>query len=399
MQGPPYYYPPQGFPGRGAGPGGLPFPGPPPGRGPLPPYAAYPAHPAHPAYFPPPGPFRGAPPSYRGPPGPGAGPVYAAPPPAVRNRAPPAPPPTPTPGHDPRTDDDPIHYVYVKVDPAGERAADQVSRELTLRLLKYIHDNLAVIREMGVAVRVEKLSPELLANRSVFDALLAKGITRLPALKTPENVYVGLDPIVGVYEENIRMFLAERRRGDRPPATPDAADEDPLESMYRDEMTLERAEKDRAFEGENGFEEGTSDMMEAHRAMLERRDKSSAASRRRLQSGGGTDNQRPSPLEDGNVSRRPPSRREEPPLSRPPSSRGDNVGGAARARPARDPSDDGDISDTIDRLAREIDSGTLSRAYSSQSGDPGLEDDNAGDDRDAVMEAKYWANQQHTDDY
>ena len=29
----------------------------------------------------------------------------------------------------------------------------------------------------------------------------------------------------------------------------------------------------------------------------------------------------------------------------------------------------------------------------------GLEDDNAGDDRDAVMEAKYWANQQHTDDY
>ncbi len=393
MQGPAYYQGPQGFPGRGGGPGGFP------------PYSPYPPHPA---YLPPPGPFRaphgappgpfrGGPPPYRGPPPGAPGPVYAAPPSAVRNRAPPVPPPpAPSPAPDPGAGDDPVHYIYVKVDPAGERAADQVSRELTLRLLKYIHEKLAVIREMGVAVRVEKLTPELLANRSVFDALLAKGITRLPALKTPENVYVGLDPIVGVYEENIRMFLAERRRGEaRPPAT-DAVDEDPLDAMYRDEMTLERAEKDRAFEGENGFEDGASDMMEAHRAMLERRDKSSASQRRRLQSGGG-----PSPLET-NISRRlaPPRRDEQPPLSRPPSSRGDNVGGGSRARPARDPSDDGDISDTIDRLAREIDTGTLSRAYSSsQPGGDELEDDNAGDARDAIMESKYWANQQQTDGY
>jgi hypothetical protein len=248
---------------------------------------------------------------------------------------------------------------------------------------------------MGVVVRVEKLTPDLLANRGVFDALLAKGVTRLPALKTPENVYIGLDPIVGVYEENIRMFLAERRRGERPPATPDADDEDPLEAMYRDEMTLERAEKDRSFEGENGFEGGETDMLEAHRAMLEHRDKSSAS--RRRQTG-----DEPSPLEDGNAARRrPPPRRDEQPLSRPPPSRGDNVGvgGAARARPARDPSDDGDISDTIDRLAREIDSGTLSRAYSSRPGGDELEDDNAGDARDEIMEAKYWANQQQTDGY
>ncbi len=382
------YFPPQGFPGRGAGPGGLPFYGPPPGRA-VPPYSAYP--PVIPGRFPPPNRGFEAPHVMNGP---HRAPVYAAPPPAVRNRVPPPPPPPPTPTPSLDTDD-PVHHIYVKVDPAGERAADQVSRELTLRLLQYIHDKLPVIREMGVAVRVEKLTPDLLANRSVFDALLAKGITRLPALKTPENVYLGIDPIVGVYDENIRMFLAERRRGDRPPATSDAIDEDPLEAMYRDEMTLERAEKDRTFEAENGFEDGASDMMEAHRMMLERRDKSSAG-RRRPQSGGG-----PSPFEDGGTPRRSAPRREEPPhaITRPPSSRGDNVGSGSRARPVRDPSDDGDITDTIDRLAREIDSGTLNRAYSTQPGGDGLEDDSAGDDRDAIMEAKYWANQQETNGY
>jgi hypothetical protein len=266
----------------------------------------------------------------------------------------------------------PIHNIYVKITTPADPDHVQ-NRDITLATLKYVASHIAKFREMGISVKVNKVTSASLKNVDLRNAMKKRGITRLPALTTPNNVYIGYKEIVDIYNLNTREFAQRAVRGEKPVegALPD--DEFSLDNFYKDEMTFERAEDDAQ---EAGIGE-VDDMMDSYRGMMERREKSEA-SRRKPGAG------RPPAATAGNP-RAPPKA---------PTSRPDNVGSAAR-RPAPRPStgdiEDDEIQATIDSLAADIDEGTRKRAFSSGGGDS-LEDDGGSDIQDDLMERAYYAN-------
>jgi hypothetical protein len=257
----------------------------------------------------------------------------------------------------------PAHNLYVKVVTGDD--ADRKSHEITLAALKYIHSRMSVFAQMGIAVKVNKIRSQDLQNPRLVEAMRRRGITRLPALTTSNNVYTGLKEISDIYEQNIKEFTAVKRRDER--AVEGAAPDDDLDSYYKNEMSFVRAEEDNQ---ETGIGEAE-DMMDAYRRMVERREAS-----------------RPPPAgrpaaTTGDVRARPPP---------PGGARPDNVGsGAAGRRAAPSNAEDAEIQETIDRLARDIDE-VRDRAFASGGGDS-FEDDGGADPQDDLMERAYWGNQ------
>lgn len=159
------------------------------------------------------------------------------------------------------------HNLYVKVVTGAD--ADHKSSSITVDVLKYIQTRLPALRSMGISVRVNTVRSQDLQNPRLVEAMRKRGITRLPALATPNDVYIGLKEITGVYERNLRAF-AEADSRERPDGEEEAGD-DALDSFYRDEMSFERADEDVE---EAGLGEGDN-MMDSYRHMMERRESSS----------------------------------------------------------------------------------------------------------------------------
>jgi hypothetical protein len=124
-----------------------------------------------------------------------------------------------------------VHNIYVYG--AGD------SRRLTLSLLRYIHTNLKLLTEMGVQIRVHKISEHVLQTPRVVEAMEARGITSFPALVTPSGVFLGNRGITTFYERNIQKFNAWTNRraatvGRRQRQTD--PEEDDLTNYYNSEM-------------------------------------------------------------------------------------------------------------------------------------------------------------------
>ena len=264
------------------------------------------------------------------------------------------------------------HDLYVKVVTGTD--PDRKSHALTLEVLRYVHGHLAAFRQMGLDVRVNRIRSQDLQNAKLVAAMQKRGITRLPALTTPNNVYLGFNEIQDIYDRNVKEFAAVGRRGER--AVEGASLEDDLTSFYQDEMTFERAEEDAQEEGIGG--EG-GDMMDDYRRMMERRERSGAA---RPKPGGGG---RPMPSA-------PDARRAAPPRGAAHPGRPDNVGSARPVDP-----EDAEIQETIDRLARDIDDNFRSQAFASGGGDSYDDGEGGGDFQDDLMEAAFYANQSSSD--
>ena len=269
------------------------------------------------------------------------------------------------------------HQLYVKVVTGND--PDRKSRDITLEVLSYVHSRLPKFQQMGLSIKVNRIRSQDLQNPRLVEAMRKRGITRLPALTSPNNVYIGFKEISDVYERNIKEFAAIDRREERAVdgAAPDGND---LEDFYKGEMSFERAEEDAQ---ETGIGE-SDDMMDSYRHMMERREKSETG-RKTPRPGG----RPPSATPDGRAERRagPPAASAAAP------SRPDNVG-SRRSAPI-DP-DDAEIQDTIDRLARDIDDNTRTMAFSSGGGDS-LDDDGGSDIQDDLMERAYYANMSSTD--
>jgi hypothetical protein len=246
---------------------------------------------------------------------------------------------------------------------------DRKSRELTLEILQYVHARLPVFKQMGLAVKVNKMRSLDLRDARLVNAMRKRGIKSLPALTTPNNVYHGCREICDLYERNFQEFQAFGRRGEKP--VEGVAPEDDLDVFYRDEMTFERAEEDAE---ETGLGEAD-DMMDAYRRVMERRERSEAG-------------RRPSSRPAKGPSVAADDRRAAPP--RPPaSSRPDNVGMPSRRAAPLDP-DDAEIQATIDRLAQDIDDNVHARAFASGGGDS-LDGGEGADFQDDLMERAYWS--------
>jgi hypothetical protein len=266
--------------------------------------------------------------------------------------------------------------LFIKIVAPGD--PDTKSREITLAVLKYIHARMPDLKQMGLAVRVNKIRSQDLTNPRLVAAMRKRGITRLPALTTAANVYLGYKEICDVYERNIKEFAAQNRRGERP--VEGAAPEGDLDALWREEMTFERADEDME---ESGMNE-SGGMMDAYRHMMERREQSDAARR-------GTSRTRGAPAA-------PASRHAPPPPS--PASRPDNVSSDRRQPTKKPPMDaeDAEIQDTIDRLAGDIDDGLVGRAFSSGGGDS-YDDDGHADPADDLMERAYFGNRESVDNF
>ena len=268
------------------------------------------------------------------------------------------------------------HNLYVKVVTGAD--ADHKSRDITLGALKYVHTRLATFAQMGIAVKVNKIRSQDLQDPRLIEAMRKRGITRLPALTTPNNVYIGLKEICDVYERNVKEFAAVASRGERP--VEGILPEDDLDSYYREEMSFERADEDAE---ETGLGEGDN-MMDSYRRMMERRENSESGRRPHHIAGGrlsATTSDVSGGAPRGGGGPRPGGR---PDNIAPPA-----VGARQRAPPVD--AEDAEIQETIDRLARDIDDGMRSRAFTSGGGDS-LDDDGGADPQDDLMERAYWAN-------
>lgn len=253
-----------------------------------------------------------------------------------------------------------VHNLYVKLVAPGD--PDAKSRSITLSTLKYVHSRLQTFSNMGLVVRVNKIRSQDLQDSRLVDAMRRRGITRLPALITPNNVYLGLTEISDIYERNIGEFAATNRREEH--AVTGSELESDLDSFYRSEMTFAQAEDD---DKETGIGEGE-DMMNSYRDMMEQREGSTP---------------------------RPPT------AGRPMASLGDRNPAPVRSAPGRpdnvrsaDP-EDAEIQETIDRLSADIDDNLRSRAFAGGGGDS-LDDD--GDSfQDDLMERAYYANMSNSE--
>lgn len=266
-----------------------------------------------------------------------------------------------------------VHNLYVLV-VGGNAAApnDRKSRELTLAILKYIHDRLPIFTKMGVNIRVHKVNKSDLRNARLVEAMKRRGISSLPALVTPNNTYIGNRSIGEVYEKNIAEYQAFLRQDTEAP-TGIAQEDDDLSNFYRSEMTFEKAEIDDGLgNDEGGIGEG-SDMMDAYRQMMERRE-----TRETKGSGRG----QTAPPKRGSAPA-PPKRGGAPA----PAGRPDNV--APRARGTGDSMMDS----LIDRMAGDIDAQTFEDAFTGGGGDS-LDLDGGTNAQDDLMEKAYWANQE-----
>lgn len=285
----------------------------------------------------------------------------------------------PAAGGGPGADELTQHNLYVKVVTGDD--PDSVSRGYTLEVLNFVHANLAQLARMGLAVKVNKVTTAQLRNEQVRAAMKSRGISRLPALTTPNGVYLGFQEIRGLYERNIAEFEAFVRRSE--PPVVGSAPPDELEDYYREEMSIEKARADD--KEDDTFGEG-SDMMDSYRRMMERREGAENGRRPRAKAPGAS----APPAAAG------PARAE--PRAAPPrttgSGRPDNVGAlAARPRSAlAGPADEeeAEIQDTIDRLSRDIDTNLRDAAFNSGGGDS-YEGDESTDPQDDLMEQAYWA--------
>lgn len=261
------------------------------------------------------------------------------------------------------------HHLYIL---AGE--ADAASRRLTLIVLRYVRDNLAVFTSMGVRVQVHRVRRADLANPRLVEAMKRRGIGSLPALVTPNKTYVGNSAIIGLYAQNIAALRAGRGEGGKAGKSGKAGgggggknppiddEDDELAAFYGEEMTFSKAGADDSLDDEAIGENGSGmDMMGAYQARMRTREKADASP-----AGG--------------------------------AGPGPGGGGAGGARRDNVAADEESISALVGRMAG-------GRADSAEAaggpgglgggGAPGEEDDEGGDTpQDLMMEQAFWENQE-----
>lgn len=133
----------------------------------------------------------------------------------------------------------------------------------SISILEYIAENIDIINEMGVKIKIAKLTSSDL-DKEMVDKLAAKGILRFPALVTDENkVKLGVEKIKSLFAGNIQSynhFLVSQRPGVGKGSYVKEVDGSPeLAALYHQEMSLEAIERDRSIGESEGFEGGASE--------------------------------------------------------------------------------------------------------------------------------------------
>src|SRR5271156_1584617 len=97
------------------------------------------------------------------------------------------------------------HNLFIKIVAPGD-TSDEKSRELTKQVLRYLAERVGHLREMGLRLQLNRVRASDLANPRLKEAMKARGIKSLPALTTPNNIYLGVAEITTVYDRNIQEY-------------------------------------------------------------------------------------------------------------------------------------------------------------------------------------------------
>ena len=134
-------------------------------------------------------------------------------------------------------------------------------------ILKYIDENIDIINEMGVKIKITLLSDADLSVDTV-NRLANQGILRFPALVTEDGkVRLGVKKIQTLFDDNKKSYrqylmqpVASKKQSNTAPAVFDSAEEQSLAEFYGNEMTRDAIERDKNVAREaEGFEGGASD--------------------------------------------------------------------------------------------------------------------------------------------
>lgn len=133
----------------------------------------------------------------------------------------------------------------------------------TINILEYLRDNVDIINEMGVKLKIKKITDDEL-DKDMVNKLANKGILRFPALVTDENkVRLGVKKIQSLFEGNKQSYqkymLSQRSKKPENPLSLDTTDDSGLSSFYKQEMSLEAIEREKHNHDNEGFETGNSD--------------------------------------------------------------------------------------------------------------------------------------------
>lgn len=281
-----------------------------------------------------------------------------------------------------------VHNLYVKIVPPGDQ--DVKSHALTRQALLYVTSRLGLFKQMGLKVNVQRVRAKDLKNPRLVEAMKKRGITNLPALTTPNNVYLGVKEIVDIYQKNTKEYEAFNRREDKQDMRAMDAPESELDRYYRTDMTFDRAEEDA--QDESIGDQDTESMMRSYSRMMQRRETLNKDRK----------GYRPGEGPKGGGGGGPPSAARKQPGA--PSAAAD--GRAAAPRPAQSTrpdnvhqdGDDEEITSMIDRINSELRGSDVDTAFASGGGDSLADDggdvDGASDAQDKFMMASYWANQE-----
>jgi hypothetical protein len=265
------------------------------------------------------------------------------------------------------------HQLYVRIAAAGDHdfgtPAWARHRAATLRVLRYLSDRRASIRQMGIDIQVIKVRGCDLANRQVVQAMKSRNITLLPTLVTAAMPYSGPTAIIDLYEKNIAELAAMKRRGES--EVEGYQEEDVLDAFYRENMTLKAAEDDME---ESGIGQ-QKNMMDSYHDMLHRRETTSAASRPPQPGRAPAGGRAPAAAGHASAARAP--------AAPAPPARGDNVS-----------EDDYDV--MISRLAGDVGSVRDISQGETVVGEC-VDEDADGDAKDTAMERAFYANLRATD--
>lgn len=176
------------------------------------------------------------------------------------------------------------HYLFVVVNGTTQAQA------ATVKILQFLAHSKPYLVRLKINLEVKKISPEMLQNARLKQALIAKGITSFPALKTSKRILMGVrniaefysvlmdefDKILAKHDDQQTMAALGRQGVDVPGG---ASMDDIYRDYFASELTIGAAERDG---GDEGMGDGGSDAMMARmHDMIKRRDQINAKRNKR----------------------------------------------------------------------------------------------------------------------
>lgn len=266
-----------------------------------------------------------------------------------------------------------LHMLYVRV---VKKSEDFKSYDVTMQLLKFLQSKKMLLSEMGIKLKIFSITTEKLQNAKLKMAMRQSKITNLPALKTPEGVYLGFKSIVQVYQTNIVAYTASKRQGKDD--VKGISSEDEYDEYMRQEMTFERAEEDSS-ETAIGEE---NDMMDQYRHQMQARE----AAKERAKSKTQKTKTAPKPAK----SSRPDNVGSH---STHPGSRPQSTSQPGQSHQTKPQESEGE--DSIEHIISSMQEVDTEEVFAGGGdGDSTADDTGAVDPQDRFMESRFWSNQE-----